>query len=114
MCGGNPMPELLFELGCEEIPAEDLEILSNELPRIATAQFEQNRLIHSNVRAEVGPRRLTLVADIEEMQREVREQKLGPPKKVAFDQNGIATQAGAGFAKNLKIPFREVKVVTTP
>ncbi len=108
------MPELLFELGCEEIPADDLFVLSGELVRIASAAFEQNRLVHSNLETQSTPRRLVLKADIEARQKDRREQKLGPPRKVALDASGNATPAGAGFAKNAGIPFQKLKFVTTP
>ena len=38
------MPELLFEIGCEEIPAEDLLRLPEELKQLAQKAFETNRI----------------------------------------------------------------------
>jgi glycyl-tRNA synthetase beta chain len=108
------MSELLFELGCEEIPAEDLFVLPEELKRIATKTFEENRLVFSGLETEATPRRLVLRAEIEAMQKDLREEKTGPPKKVAIDSNGDPTPAGLGFAKNCGIPFTKLKFVVTP
>src|SRR5262245_21293993 len=108
------MPELLFELGCEEIPAEDLFVLPEELKRIAAKTFEDNRLVFSGLETEATPRRLVLRAEIEDMQKDLREEKMGPPRKVAIDTNGDPTPAGLGFAKNMGLTFSKLKFVTTP
>src|SRR4026208_1497270 len=108
------MPELLFELGCEEIPADDLFVLPEELARIASSAFESNRLVFTGVQAEATPRRLALRAEIESMQKDLQEQKMGPPKKVAIDSNGDPTPAGLGFAKNSGVPFKKLKFIDTP
>jgi len=108
------MPELLFELGCEEIPADDLFVLTAEIKRVAATVFESNRLVFAGVESEATPRRLVLRADIESMQKDLREEKLGPPRRVAVDQNGTPTPAGLGFAKNAGLTFKKLKFVTTP
>jgi len=48
------------------------------------------------------------------MQKDLREERLGPPKKVAFNAEGKPASAGLGFAKNLGIPFEQLKIVETP
>ena len=108
------MPELIFELGCEEIPADDLFILTDAMKRIAGDLFTSNRLVWTNLETEATPRRLTLCAEIEPQQQDLREQKMGPPRKVAVDPAGQPTPAGLGFAKNAGIPFRKLQFVTTP
>lgn len=108
------MPELLFELGCEEIPAEDLFVLPDEMTRLATQAFESNRLSFSGVDVQVTPRRLFLFAEIESWQSDLREERLGPPKKVAIGADGNPSPAGLGFAKNLGLPFDQLKIVQTP
>lgn len=108
------MSELLLEVGCEEIPAEDLSILPAELRKRAAEAFENNRLVYTNLETYATPRRLTLKAEIEDMQPDLREERMGPPRKIAVDSNGRPTPAGAGFARNLKIPFRRLKTVSTP
>ncbi len=108
------MPELLFEIGCEEIPAEDLMRLPDEFKELAQKAFESNRIQCSRVETYATPRRLTLVADLRSMQQDLREQRMGPAKKVAFDSAGNPTPAGLGFAKSAGIPFEKLMVVSTP
>jgi glycyl-tRNA synthetase beta chain len=108
------MPELLFELGCEEIPAEDLFVLPDELKRIATNVFENNRLVFNGLETEATPRRLVLHGQVEAIQTTLRDQRMGPPSKVALDAAGNPTPAGLGFAKNAGVPFEKLKFVSTP
>lgn len=108
------MPELLLELGCEEIPAEDLFVLKEELHHRAVEIFEANRLIHSEVESQVTPRRLMLRAELGPLQKDLQEVRMGPPRKVAIDAGGKPTPAGIGFAKNVGVAFDQLKVVDTP
>ena len=108
------MPELLFELGCEEIPADDLLVLPEELKKRAAQAFEINRLVFTEIETHATPRRLVLRAQIERKQIELREEKVGPPLKVAVDLNGTPTAAGLGFAKNFGLSFQKLKTIQTP
>src|SRR5262245_9921056 len=91
---GKRMPEFLLEIGCEEIPAEDLFVLADEMPSRIMEVFQSNRLLHSSVEAQVTPRRLVLRAELESSQKDLQELRMGPPKKVAIDPNGNPTAAG--------------------
>jgi glycyl-tRNA synthetase beta chain len=108
------MAELLFELGCEEIPADDLQTLVPQLKQLSIEAFDAKRIPSSNVSTYATPRRLVLVADLPVEQKELREQKMGPPKKVAIDAKGKPTPAGEGFAKNLGVRFSDLKTIETP
>lgn len=108
------MPELLFELGCEEIPAEDLFVLPEELARLSSQAFESNRLTFNGLEVQVTPRRLFLFAEMESWQADLQEERLGPPRKVALAADGNPSPAGLGFARNLGLPFDQLKFVETP
>lgn len=108
------MPELLFEIGCEEIPAEDLLRLPAELKQLAEKSFETNRIQCSGLKTYATPRRLTLTADLDSMQQDLKEQRMGPARKVAFDAAGNPTPAGLGFAKSAGIPFEKLTITSTP
>jgi glycyl-tRNA synthetase beta chain len=107
------MPELLFEIGCEEIPAEDLIRLPNEFKQLAQKSFESNRIQCSDVKSFATPRRLTLVANLESMQQDLKEQRMGPARKVAFDAAENPTPAGLGFAKSAGVPFEKLSITST-
>jgi glycyl-tRNA synthetase beta chain len=108
------MPELLFEIGCEEIPADDLIRLPEEFKQLSQKAFESNRIQSSDLKTYATPRRLTLVANLESMQQDLKEQRMGPARKVAFDPAGNPTPAGLGFAKSSGVPFEKLSITSTP
>ena len=53
--------DLLFEIGCEEIPAKMLARALVELPALVEARLAAARLTHDGVRALGTPRRLAVI-----------------------------------------------------
>lgn len=91
--------DLLFEIGCEEIPAKMLARQLVDLPALATARLAEARLDHAGVRALGTPRRLALIVrQLVDRQPDVREEVVGPPVSAAFNADGSVTKAGHGFA----------------
>jgi glycyl-tRNA synthetase beta chain len=92
--------ELLFEIGCEEIPSIYMPGMLAALRECAGAAFEEARLEFSGLSVCGTPRRLVLhVADLAEQQAPLSEELLGPPVSAAFDKDGNPTRAALGFAK---------------
>ncbi|MDP7504575.1 MAG: glycine--tRNA ligase subunit beta [Nitrospinota bacterium] len=92
--------ELLFEIGCEEIPSIYMPGMLAALRERAGAAFEEARLEFSGLSVCGTPRRLVLhVADLAEQQAPLSEELLGPPVSAAFDKDGNPTRAALGFAK---------------
>ena len=91
--------DLLFELGCEEIPAKMLTRALADLPAAVEAKLAAARLEHKGVRALGTPRRLAvIVKQLGERQPDLREEVVGPPVSAAFAPDGSLTKAGQGFA----------------
>jgi glycyl-tRNA synthetase beta chain len=91
--------DLLFELGCEEIPARMLARALADLPAAVEAKLSAARLEHKGVRALGTPRRLAvIVKELAERQPDLREEVVGPPASAAFAADGSLTKAGQGFA----------------
>lgn len=106
--------ELLLEIGTEEIPARFTPGALRDLENLVTTDLKAHEVAFGAVRTFGTPRRLTLwVGDLEEFQRDRIEQKLGPPKHVAFDKAGRPTKAAEGFAKAQGIRFEDLETVTT-
>ena len=106
--------ELLLEIGTEEIPATFLPKALVDMEEIIRDEFSNNRIRHGQVRTMATPRRLLLyVADLSEEQEDEITEKLGPAKRVAFDENGNPTRAALGFARGQKIDISEIETVTT-
>jgi glycyl-tRNA synthetase beta chain len=87
------MPTLLFEIGCEELPASACDEVNVQLPELCRR--------HLNAKPSdlyLGPRRLgALVPDLPE--RTPDEWVKGPPVSVAFGDDGKPTKAAEGFAR---------------
>ena len=91
--------DLLFEIGCEEIPAKMLARALVELPALVESRLTAARLTHSGVRALGTPRRLAvIVKQLAGRQPDVSEEVVGPPVGAAFTADGSVTRAGQGFA----------------
>jgi len=91
--------DLLFEIGCEEIPARMLARALVELPGLVDVRLAAARIGHAGVRALGTPRRLAvIVKQLADRQPDLNEEVIGPPASAAFAADGTLTKAGQGFA----------------
>lgn len=91
--------DLLFEIGCEEIPAKMLARALGDLPVLVDERLAAARLTHGGVRALGTPRRLAvIVKQLADRQPDLDEEVVGPPVSAAFAPDGSPTRAGQGFA----------------
>ena len=91
--------DLLFEIGCEEIPAKMLARQLADLPAAVEKRLAELRLEHKGVRALGTPRRLAIIVkQLADRQPDVNEEVVGPPVGAAFAADGSVTKAGQGFA----------------
>ena len=109
------MPDLLLEIGCEEIPARMIDGAREELTRRISEALVRERLGESvEVKAFSTPRRLAvLAANVRAAQPDLEEQLQGPAVKVAF-KDGAPTPAAEAFAKKAGVPVASLERVTTP
>src|SRR5580704_9666438 len=111
------MPELLLEIGLEEIPARMIAAAEAELARRMEALLSRQRLLASLdtvVNSYSTPRRLAVrVVGVLAQQLDIQEQLTGPSWKAAFPggQPGPAAQA---FAKKAGVPVSALEKITTP
>jgi glycyl-tRNA synthetase beta chain len=112
--------DLLFEIGCEEIPAVMISKASADLKAIL-----QNYLVSHGLLSEEqsgtsidtfgAPRRLVTIAHkIRLRQQDVTREVIGPPKSVAYDNVGEPTRAAMSFAEKQGIPVSKLSIVNTP
>ena len=91
--------DLLFEIGCEEIPAKMLARQLVDVPAFVEQRLAAARLEHKGVRALGTPRRLAvIVKQLADRQPDLNEEVVGPPVSAAFAPDGTLTKAGQGFA----------------
>jgi glycyl-tRNA synthetase beta chain len=105
--------ELIFEIGCEELPASFIEPALEQLERGFVAACAAKRIAAEGVRVLATPRRLTLLVDhLGETQADLEEVRTGPPAQVAF-KDGQPTKAAEGFARGQGVPVEDLYVVET-
>jgi glycyl-tRNA synthetase beta chain len=110
------MPELLLEIGLEEIPARMIAAAEAELARRVEALLSKQRLLASSdtaINSYSTPRRLAVrVAGVLAQQLDMQEQLTGPSWKAAFPggQPGPAAQA---FAKKAGVPVDALEKIVT-
>jgi glycyl-tRNA synthetase beta chain len=108
--------ELLFEIGCEEIPAGMLARAEEELKvNLEKLLATENLIVGVTVETFSGPRRLTAHAtSFPVKQADVVNEVTGPPKSVGYDQLGEPTRAAVSFAEKQGIRLVDIFIVQTP
>ncbi|MCF8042608.1 MAG: glycine--tRNA ligase subunit beta [Desulfarculaceae bacterium] len=105
------MADLIFEIGCEEMPARFVAPAMEQIQAKGRKELERQGLLPEG--AEVlsfgTPRRLALlVSGLKQRQEDKEEQALGPPVKAAYDKEGKPTKAALGFAKSQGVEVGEL------
>jgi glycyl-tRNA synthetase beta chain len=108
--------ELLFEIGCEEIPAGMLPRAEEELKvNLEKLLATENLTEGITVETFAAPRRLAAwVRGLPVKQEDVISEVTGPPKSVAYDGQGQPTRAAVSFAEKQGIRLVDVYLVQTP
>jgi len=112
------MPDLLIEIGCEEIPARMLDTAREEFARRVTDLLERERLTVQRAEAAVSsfstPRRLAVWArHVSSRQPDIEEQLIGPATKVAY-KDGNPTPAAEAFARKAGVDIGKLDKITNP
>ncbi len=106
--------DLLFEIGTEEIPASYIPPVLNQLKEIASDSLSTHRIQIGEIQTFGTPRRITLaIKDIKTHQESQETEVVGPPKQIAFDDNGEPTKAAIGFAKTQGVDIADLHIVET-
>src|SRR6266581_3273554 len=108
--------ELLFEVGCEEIPAGMLPKAEEEF-RTNIEKLLTTESLSDGVSVETfsAPRRLTAWArGLPVKQADVETEVTGPPKSVAYDSVGAPTRAAQSFAEKQGVHVSDLYLVQTP
>ena len=106
--------DLLFEIGTEEIPASYVPPALAQLREIATESLTNHRIPFGEIETFGTPRRITLsIKDLKALQESEETEVVGPPKRIAYDENGEPTKAAIGFAKTQGVEISDLRVVET-
>ena len=102
--------DLLFELGCEELPAGQVSALSEGLSEAVQKQLDEASLSYESLEGYFTPRRLAvLVRGLDSEQASQPIKRRGPSVVAAYDQQGSPTLACIGFARSCGCSTDELK-----
>ncbi|MCY3826128.1 MAG: glycine--tRNA ligase subunit beta [Candidatus Dadabacteria bacterium] len=103
--------ELILEIGTEEIPALFLEKAREDLGNILSGELRDKGIEFEEMEIFYTPRRLSArVSGLERKQKDRTTENFGPPKRIAFDEDGKPTKAAAGFARSQKVDVEELVI----
>ncbi|KAF3978283.1 MAG: glycine--tRNA ligase subunit beta [Methylococcales symbiont of Iophon sp. n. MRB-2018] len=106
--------DLLFELGCEELPPKSLLNLSKALLKFVEIGLNEAELSYSSAQSYATPRRLAfIIKDLNNTQADKFIEKRGPAVEVAFAKDGTASKAATGFAKSCGTTVENLGIVKT-
>jgi glycyl-tRNA synthetase beta chain len=104
---------MLLEIGTEEIPAGFIPRALEGMQEILQKEMETRRVGCGEMRVMGTPRRLTLFAELEQLQLPLEQERIGPPKAVAFDAQGRPTKAALGFAQKEGVAVEALETIET-
>lgn len=105
----------LWEIGCEEIPADWLRGLLEELRDSFDGRIRELGIGGSDVEVYGTLRRLVVhVPKLPVRQLDRREVNTGPPARIARTEAGEWSQAALGFAKKNEVDLKKLTVIETP
>lgn len=104
------MPDMLFELGCEELPATFVEKSQAQLAGLIAKGLGEANLSHGPVQTYATPRRLIVsISDIPSKQLDQSKDIRGPGLKGAYGPDGAPTPALQGFCKSQGVDLADVR-----
>jgi len=110
------MPDLLLEIGLEEVPARMIAGAQAELLKRTLVLLTREQLIDAEPTAKSysTPRRLAvLIHDVKAQQSDITEEVTGPAVKIAF-RDGKPTPAAEAFARKSGVAVADLKTIATP
>ena len=108
------MPDLLLEIGTEELPPFSLQSLSNSFRDSFASLLQDYNLSYKQIDNYCTPRRLTLIVkDLTDKQPDSEHFHKGPAEKVALDSEGKPSKALLGFAKSCQVNVEDLEKIST-
>ena len=107
--------DAVLEIGCEELPSSYIRPAIDQMVSAAEASLKDHRISYQHLYTYYTPRRLTLFfKGLPEMQQDSSKEVTGPLVSIAFDEHGLPTRAGEGFAKAQGVSAASLRRQMTP
>lgn len=109
------MPNLLIEVGTEELPAGILDVLYEELAGKLHQKLAEERISFEEIKVEATPRRIAIfVQGIAAMQQDCELELAGPSREKCYDAAGNPTPVLEGFLRSKHADAKDIEVRETP
>ncbi len=109
------MPNLLVEIGTEELPVGTLDIVYEQIAVQLRQKLVDERIAFEEVKVEATPRRIALfVRGIAAMQQDRELEISGPSKEKCYDAGGNPTPVLQGFLRSKQAEAKDIEVRETP
>ncbi|MBU1004132.1 MAG: glycine--tRNA ligase subunit beta [Proteobacteria bacterium] len=108
------MSIFILEIGTEELPARFFPKLSDDLGQAVGKGLTEALIGFESVETFTTPRRVVVVADgLAQTQRSEEELVSGPPRRIAFGEDGQPSKAALGFAKTQGVDIADCFIQTS-
>jgi len=109
------LKDAVLEIGCEELPSSYIRPAMDQMVAAAETSLREHKITYQHLYTYYTPRRLTLFfKGLPEMQQDTSKEVTGPLVSIAFDEHGLPTRAGEGFAKGQGVSAASLRRVQTP
>ena len=109
------MPDLLIEIGCEELPSSACREAIAQAPGLMDSALADLQLAAGPAIAWVAPRRIAVFCEgVADRQGGGAKSVRGPAASAAFDESGAPTKAAEGFARAQGIAVADLVVREDP
>ncbi|MBU9888483.1 MAG: glycine--tRNA ligase subunit beta [Candidatus Omnitrophica bacterium] len=109
------MPNLLVELGTEELPVAALGVVYEQLALQLRQKLVDERIAFKEVKVEATPRRIAIfVRGIAALQQDRELEISGPSKEKCYDAAGNPTPVLQGFLRSKQAEVKDLEIRETP
>lgn len=105
--------EFLLEVFTEEMPPSHVKAALSQLDEKFKDELSSNDIDAKKIEIYGTCRRLIVFGDLAPKQKDRKEELIGPPKAVAFQEDGTPAPAANGFAKSQGVKVSELEVIKT-
>lgn len=109
------MPNLLVELGTEELPVGALDVIYEQLALQLRQKLVDERIAFEEVKVEATPRRIAIfVRGIAALQQDRTLEISGPSREKCYDAAGNPTPVLQGFLRSKQAEAKDIEIRETP
>ncbi len=105
--------EFLLEVFTEEMPPSHVKTALSQLDKKFKEELLSQNIDSKKIEVYGTCRRLIIFGDLDPKQGDRKEEIIGPPKVVAFQDDGTPAPAAKGFAKSQGAKINELEVIKT-